>query len=123
VFDRVQSIATIEEKLKLFEPPVDDAKECDILIYGDIHVAFIQNFKQKTLVNLGSVGVPLKVTRASYGIIEGVCGSKEDSSISISLVTVSYDINKAINEAKEVGIPDFLKYSYELRTGEIFNAD
>lgn len=123
VFNRVQSTAAIEEKILLFMPPNKDSKECDILIYADIHVAYIQNFKQKTLVNLGSVGVPLKVSQASYGIIEGIYGAKETSSISISLVQVPYDIDKAILEAKENDVPDFEKYSYELRTGEVFGQD
>ena len=87
------------------------------MIYADIHVAYIQNFNQKTLVNVGSAGVPLEVAQASYGIIEGVYGAREESSISISLVRVSYDVDKAIEEAKEVEVPNFEKYSYELRTG------
>lgn len=120
VFDRVQSTASVEEKLKLFSPPNIETKECDVLIYGDIHVAYIQNFNQKTLVNLGSVGVPLKVSQASYGIIEGVYEAREESSISISLVRVPYDVNKAIKEAKDIEVPDFQKYSHELRTGEVF---
>ena len=123
VFNGVQSTATVEEKVILFIPPNNDAKECDILVYGDIHVAYIQNLKQKTLVNVGSVGVPLKISQASYGIIEGEYGAKEEASISVSLVTVPYDINKAINEARDIGVPDFEKYSYELKTGEIFDGD
>jgi hypothetical protein len=47
---------------KLIKLCHDSPKECDILIYGDIQVAYIENFKQKTLVNLGSVGVSLKVS-------------------------------------------------------------
>ena len=122
VFDRVQSTATIQEKLKLFDPPNIEAKECDLLIYGDIHVAYIQNFNQKTLVNVGSVGVPLKVSQASYGIVEGVYGAREESSISISLVRVPYDVNRAIKEAKDVEVPEFEKYSHELRTGVTFRV-
>lgn len=123
VFDRVQSTATIEEKLKLFTPPSNETKECDILIYGDIHVAYIQNFNQKTIVNLGSIGVPLKVSQASYGIIEGIYGDVEESSISISLVRVPYDVEKAINEARDIQVPDFEKYSHELRTGDVYSVD
>lgn len=123
VFDGVQSTATIEEKLKLFTPPNNETKECDVLIYGDIHVAYIQNFNQKTIVNLGSVGVPLKVSQASYGIIEGIYGAIEGTSISISLVSVPYDIDKAIKEAKDINVPDFEKYSHELRTGEIYSVN
>jgi protein phosphatase len=122
VFGRVQSTATIEEKLALFTSQNNETKECDILIYGDIHVAYIENFKQKTLVNVGSVGVPLRVSQASYGIIEGIYEAKEESSISISLVRVPYDIDKAIKEAEDSVVPDFEKYSYELITGEIFNT-
>ncbi|MDD7793143.1 metallophosphoesterase family protein [Clostridium sp. 'White wine YQ'] len=123
VFDSVQSTATIEEKLRLFNPPSNETKECDVLIYGHIHVAYIQNFNQKTIINLGSVGVPLKVSQASYGIIEGMYGAIEESSISISLVRVPYNVEKAIKEAKDIDVPDFEKYSHELRTGEIYSIN
>ena len=55
-------------------------------------------------------------------IIEGVYGAREESSISISLVRVPYDINKAIKEAKDIDVQDFEKYSHELRTGVTFRV-
>lgn len=116
VFHRVMFHAAIEEKLKLFEAPTDDRKECDMLIYGDLHDAFVENYKGKTLLNVGSVGNPLEIPQASYGIIEGEYGSLDNSSLSMSLVRVPYDIEKAVEQARESGMPDLDEYIDELRT-------
>lgn len=117
VFHRVRSTSTFEEKLTLFIDPSEDRKESDVVGYGDIHGAYIDNFKGKTLFNVGSVGNPLDLTQASYGIIEGEYGSKENSSFSITLVRVPYDIEEAVQQAKDSGMPDLEEYINELRTG------
>jgi putative phosphoesterase len=120
VFLRIRSNCTVEEKLVLFNPPKDEAKESDILIYGDIHVAYIQNFNQKTLVNVGSVGVPLQVSQASYGILEGKLDEKNEAPLSFTLVRVPYDVEKAIKDAEEAKVPNFEKYSHELNYGQVY---
>lgn len=121
VFNRVKSIASIEEKLSLFAPPNINSCQCDILVYGDIHVSYIQSFNNKTIVNVGSVGVPLKTTDATYAILEGEYASMSEASISISIIRVPYDREKAIREAEKANVPNLDKFIYELRNGEALN--
>ncbi|QAA32539.1 metallophosphoesterase family protein [Clostridium manihotivorum] len=120
VFLRIRSNCTVEEKSVLFNPPKNGAKECDVLIYGDIHVAYIQNFNQKTLINVGSVGVPLQVSQASYAILEGKLDERTEAPISFTLVRVPYDVEKAVRDAKEAKVPNFEKYSHELNYGQVY---
>jgi protein phosphatase len=121
VYYRVHANAPTEEKIKLFKIPTDceclEKKESDIVGYGDIHSAYIQNFQGKTIFNSGSVGNPLDMTLASYAIIEGEYGSKELNSVSINIVKVPYDIEKAVLEAQNENMPELEEYINELRTG------
>ena len=100
----------------MFTAPNDKTIDCDMFIYGDLHGAFEENFIGKTLVNVGSVGNPLEITQSSYGIIEGNYGTRENSAISISLVRVPYDIEKAVQQAINSDMPDIDEYVNELRT-------
>lgn len=116
VFHRVQSTASNEEKRTLFKDPNSGDKESDVVGYGDIHGAYIDNFEGKTLFNVGSVGNPLEITQSSYGILEGKYEDKEISALSITLVRVPYDIEKAVHQAIESKMPDIEPYINELRT-------
>ena len=116
VFHRVQFAASYEDKKTLFKDPSEEGKESDVVGYGDIHNAYINNFQGKTLFNVGSVGNPLEITQASYGILEGEYENKESSALSIALVRVPYDIEKAIQIAIESKMPDLEAYINELRT-------
>jgi protein phosphatase len=116
VFHRVQSTASYEEKMTLFKDPKGEDKESDVVGYGDIHGAYVDNFDGKSLFNVGSVGNPLEITQASYGILEGKYECKESSALSITLVRVPYDIEKAIQQAIESKMPDLESYINELRT-------
>ena len=93
--------------------------EPDIVGYGHIHTPCIVRFKNKTLFNAGSVGIPIEMlnsnpddksnkfsTLASYIIIEGNYNSKDLSSISFNLVRVPYDIEKEIKDIKESDMPN-----------------
>lgn len=116
LFHRVHLSTAIEERLKLFMPTKTLNKEADVVGYGDIHGAHIDNFKGKTIFNAGSVGNPLEITQASYAIIEGKFGSKENSPFTISLVRVPYNIELAINHAMKSDMPDKQEYINELKT-------
>lgn len=119
VFHRVPVIAAVEDKLELFSFPGEDKKEADIIGYGDIHGAYVQNFKGKTIFNSGSVGNPLEgITQASYAIIEGEFGSEKVSSFSINLVRLPYDIEKSIEAAEKSKMPDLKEYIDELTTAK-----
>lgn len=90
--------------------------EPDVVGYGDIHGAYIKSFRQRTLFNCGSVGNPLDLTLAAYAILEGRLGSAEPGGFAVQLVRVPYDIELAIRQATDAGMPELDLYAAELRT-------
>lgn len=86
--------------------------------YGDIHWAFVHCFAHRTLFNVGSVGNPLDSIQASYAILEGQYGSDRESGWSIQLIRVPYDIERAVHDAQQAGMPDLEAYVRELRTAQ-----
>ncbi len=91
----------------------------DIIGYGHLHTPNIFRFKNKTIFNVGSVGVPVEMnnegdenetskfsTMASYMILEGEFGSKKLSSICFTLVRLPYDINKEIVDLENSDMPN-----------------
>lgn len=125
---RVMDFDNVENKMKLFE----DEKGVipDIIVYGDIHIQYMQKFYNKTLINVGSVGNVVEdlnhdenikdmseTLQAYYTIIEGEYGEKQKRPISIQFVRVPYDINKEIEIAKNNNIPSLDNYILELTTG------
>lgn len=116
VYHRVMPNASIDEKLILFEAPTKGKRKSDILGYGDIHHAYIQNFRNKTLFNTGSVGNPLDMPMTSYVILSGDYNSKKVSEFNINIIRLPYDIEKAVEDAKKSEMPDLKPYIKELRT-------
>jgi len=125
---RVLDFDDVENKMKLFED--ENGIVPDIILYGDIHIQYMQKFFNKTLVNVGSVGNVVEnlnhdeniedmseTTQAYYTILEGDYESKERSAISIQFVRLPYDINKEIEIARRNGIPSLDNYILELTTG------
>ena len=93
--------------------------EPDIVGYGHIHTPFLVRFKNKTLFNTGSVGIPVEMmnvstndpsnkfsTLASYIILEGNYESKELGSIAFNLVRVPYHIEKEIADLEASDMPN-----------------
>ena len=91
----------------------------DIVGYAHIHSPNIYRFKNKTLFNTGSVGLPIEIdsddedlieskfsTMASYVIMEGELGSKKLSSYSIQLVRLPYNYKKELKKLEKSDIPD-----------------
>ncbi|MDP5275492.1 metallophosphoesterase family protein [Chengkuizengella axinellae] len=121
VHKRVLPWDSIEERLAMFHHTHSTGfskKEPDVVGYGDIHSAYIQNYKQKSLFNVGSVGNPLDHTQASYVILEGNYESDEISPFSIQFVRVPYDIELSIQQAIDEDMPELQEYIIELRTGK-----
>jgi protein phosphatase len=71
---------------------------------------------------VGSVGNPLDLTQSSYAILEGEYGSRADDTFSIHLIRVPYDIELAIQQARDEGMPDLEPYENELRTARYRGA-
>ena len=64
---------------------IEGERKPDVVCYGDVHQAFVQNFRGKTLCNAGSVGNPLEITQASYLIFEGTYNKKKQQVFPSSL--------------------------------------
>ncbi|CCF13598.1 calcineurin-like phosphoesterase family protein [Brevibacillus laterosporus GI-9] len=121
VFHRVRFTAPLEERLAMFDNTEATGKgehTPDVVIYGDVHHAFIQGLKAKSLCNTGSVGNPLDMTQPSYMILEGELHKRQPSSFSMSIVRVLYDVEIAIQVAIDEGLPadELAAYKKELRT-------
>jgi protein phosphatase len=90
--------------------------EPDIVGYADIHRIFLKNYSQKILFNVGSVGNPMDQPLAAYMILEGDYGSRKTGAISMNMIRLPYDIELAIKQAREEGMPELADYENELRT-------
>ena len=101
----------------------------DIIGYGHIHTPNIFRYKNKTIFNTGSVGMPTEMlnnntndstntlsTLSSYIILEGNYNSKDLSSISINLVRVPYDVNKEIENILASDMPSKEKVIKNLKS-------
>lgn len=93
--------------------------EPDIIGYGHIHTPLVVRYKNKTLFNTGSVGIPVEMlnssiddksnkfsTLASYIILEGNYASKNLDSISFNLIRVPYNIENEINDLEASNMPN-----------------
>lgn len=91
----------------------------DIVGFGHIHTPFLVRYKNKTIFNPGSVGIPVEMhnndvndknnkfsTVASYIILEGYYGKKELDSISFNSVRIPYNIQKEVDDLKLSNKPD-----------------
>ena len=90
----------------------------DVVGYGDIHSAYMLTLShdQKILFNAGSAGNPLDLPLATYTILSGTLDSQKTDMFSIDFVRLPYDIEKAVEQARQINVPDFEVYAVELRT-------
>jgi len=122
---RIFDNSSQEEKEKLFYD--ENGNIPDIVIYADIHKQYLEKIKNKTIVNIGSVGNALEIsnevdsnddmdeiTQAHYCIIEGIVNSKERKPLSIQFVRVPYDVKKELDLTKNNNVPNYEKYEIEL---------
>ncbi len=121
---RIFDNSSLDEKLKLF---YDEENSPDIIFYADIHKQYLQKIKNKTIVNIGSVGNPLEIsneidegidmkeiTQAHYCVVEGELNSKKTGALSIQFVRVPYNIKRELELAKKNKSPDYESYEREL---------
>ena len=121
VFKRIYPTSELAERVKMFSVPTIKGNhrysdKSDIVGYGDIHWAYIQNVEGRILFNTGSVGNPLDLTMASYVVLEGEYESKDTAPFSSQFYRVPYDINLAIEQAKKSKVPQLDAYTKELKT-------
>jgi protein phosphatase len=97
-----------------FEQP-----EPDIVGYGDIHDTYVLTLHHdhKVLFNAGSVGNPLDMPLTAYVILSGTLDSRKTGAFSLEVVRLDYDIEREVEAAYAVGVPEADAYAVELRTG------
>jgi protein phosphatase len=117
---RVYMSDSLDVHRAMFEntPFTGDGSTPTVVGYGDIHWAFVHCFEHRTLFNVGSIGNPLDLPQASYAILEGDYGSDQESGWGIQLLRVPYDIERAVHDAQQAGMPDLDPYVRELRTAQ-----
>jgi predicted phosphodiesterase len=91
--------------------------EPTVVGYGDVHDAYVETYRGRTLFNVGSVGNPLDEPTPVYAILEGVPGSPEPAPFAIQHVRVPYDVEAEIAVAYAAGMPLADEWAGELRTG------
>jgi predicted phosphodiesterase len=94
----------------------------DVVGYGDIHQVYLRTFPHRMLFNVGSVGNPLDLPLACYAILEGSLDDLAAAPLAINFVRVPYDVERAIREAAEEGMPELEPYAMELRTARYRGA-
>ncbi|TRY17000.1 metallophosphoesterase family protein [Tessaracoccus rhinocerotis] len=93
-----------------------DGPTPDVVGYADIHDAYVETYRGRTLFNVGSVGNPLDEPTPSYVILEGVVGGDRTAPFGIQFVRVPYDVEAEIAVAEQLAMPTLDVWSVELRT-------
>ncbi|MDR0915745.1 MAG: metallophosphoesterase family protein [Oscillospiraceae bacterium] len=116
-FNRYFPDSPLEQRAELFgySEKSREKRESDIAVYADIHRPYDQTLSGRRLINVGSVGNPLDVPRASYAVIEDDGGDAD-----VQFVRVDYDIDRAVELARRHDTPDLDGYIAELRNAEYF---
>lgn len=91
----------------------------DIIGFGHIHTPLLVRYKNKTIFNPGSVGIPVEMhnndendesnkfsTVASYTILEGFYEKTKLDSISFNSVRVPYDIKQEVEDLQNSDMPN-----------------
>jgi putative phosphoesterase len=82
-----------------------------LVLFGHMHHPFVRSARGFTVVNTGSVGLSFDGDRrASYAIID--C---EGGDLAIQIRRVTYDVERAIQVASDVGMPDLDHFAYAVR--------
>lgn len=128
----VGNIDQIDRIYELFLPSEHTASDlkADIVVYGHIHVPYIQKIYNRVIINPGSIGNSIDVFRntdkdgnvknttvANYLILSGIYNSMDiNDKISYELVNVSYDIEKELNS--NIDNIEFDSYKEEIQNGK-----
>lgn len=123
--------ASINKKYKMFEPSTLTISNniADVVVYGHIHTQLMNKIYNRTLICCGSIGNNLDYVRndtkdgnilnttcVNYVILEGALNSKEYNLMNIDFVQVQYNIDKELEDSKNIDEKDPLYY--ELKNGK-----
>lgn len=116
-YAKIHNRSLVNEKLTLFMPSehTKTNKQADIVIYGHIHMQYMDRFYNKTVLNTGSVGHSYETirnrkyesnnketTKAHYLILSGTYQNESyGDEISFEFIRVPYDIEKEIENSNE----------------------
>ncbi|ENH96433.1 phosphodiesterase [Gracilibacillus halophilus YIM-C55.5] len=90
------------------------AKEADLYLYGHIHKSYERTIDGKTIMNLGSIGLPFDgIPKASYAIADIHHGQVETSH-----VRVPYDIEKVCKQYEDYDYPNIKMMQQIIRSGK-----
>jgi len=130
-YSNTSMYAAIDKKYKMFEPNTLTLSDrvADIVVYGHIHTQVMSKIYNRTLVCCGSVGNNLDYVRndnkdgnvlnttcINYVILEGNLNSREYSDIDINFIQVQYNIDKELEDSKNITESESLYY--ELKHGK-----
>lgn len=118
-FTRVWRDPAPEQFAMMLEPTgfTGGTERADVLVYGDIHDAYLDARPEGTLLNVGSVGNPLDEPVPSYAILEGDPRATGPAPFGVALVRVPYDVEAEIAHAEQRKMPETEAWAVELRTG------
>ena len=77
----------------------------DVIGYAHLHMPIIFKVEDKIIFNTGSVGASYNKGEATYTIVEGELNSQKNMNMSISNVSVYYNLEKEIKYIEESDIP------------------
>lgn len=87
------------------------------VVFADSHRPFLRTLNTGYMLNCGSVGNSLGVNKAHAIIMEGDVGSDVPAPLSMTILSVPYDIDAAVALADE-RLPRREAYLHEITTGE-----
>ncbi|MFV2143275.1 metallophosphoesterase family protein [Isoptericola sp. G70] len=90
--------------------------EPDMVGYGDVHDAYVETDRGRTLFNVGSVGNALDEPSAAYAILEGVPDTVYPAPFGLQLVRLPYDVDAELAAARAADMPQYAAWEQELRT-------
>jgi protein phosphatase len=120
VYEHVFPYAPEDRLLGMFENTemTGDGLLPDVVVYGDTHVPVWLPLGSRVLLNVGSVGYPLDgQTDATYAILEGHA-EPIPAPLACTIIRVPYDVERAVQDAEEAGLPDWEVYAADIRTGQ-----
>lgn len=103
--------ATPDSLFEVVAPNIEDHEletklmksvDANIYVYAHIHRPYIRTMNGKTIMNIGSVGLPFDgIPMSSYGIIE-----VDGSNVRTSIQRVAYDVERVVEMYKNVDYPN-----------------
>lgn len=128
----IGNIDSFENYYKLFLPSdkTISQEKADLVVYGHIHVPYMQKLYNRIIINAGSVGNSIDTYRnddrdgdirntrvASYCILSGILDSKDyNDNLSYEIVNLNYDFEKELLANKNNIEPE--SYEKEIRYGK-----